>query len=246
MSVKQQSQQVGLIKQKARSEKMPNKKDLKKEKELLNQDFKNVCKEWHAIKRKLVKGQREIQKEEIELNNPVYKAELKKAFQSGEYKNRMLIYNPSVELIQEYQKNLISYEKICQKMHNLEQKIYRKREEIKNKPSYVKGSKTFEQLNYKEGFALAALKNSYNKFYPKETADVISTIKDLADTANVKLHLLNEQEISQELNNLLPAVRREGEINKQNPNLENKVGQARKNAKSMRNSLVQENSHQVR
>ncbi len=78
-------------------------------------------------------------------------------------------------------------------MHNLEQKIYRKREEIKNKPSYVKGSKTFEQLNYKEGFALAALKNSYNKFYPKETADVISTIKDLADTANVKLHLLNEQ-----------------------------------------------------
>ncbi|GER77666.1 hypothetical protein EsFM111_24480 [Enterococcus sp. FM11-1] len=75
---------------------------------------------------------------------------------------------------------------------------------------------------------------------------IISTIKDLADTANVKLHLLNEQEISQELNNLLPAVRREGEINKQNPNLENKVGQARKNAKSMRNSLVQENSHQVR
>ena len=41
-------------------------------------------------------------------------------------------------------------------------------------------------------------------------------------------------------------MRREGEINKQNPNLENKVGQARKNAKSMRNSPVQENSHQVR
>lgn len=71
-------------------------------------------------------------------------------------------------------------------------------------------------------------------------------VTDLADTANVKLHLLNEQEISQELNNLLPAVRREGEINKQNPNLENKVEQARKNAKSMRNSSVQENSHQVR
>ena len=82
MSVKQQSQQVGLIKQKVRSEKMPNKKDLKKEKELLNQDFKNVCKEWHAIKRNLVKGQREIQKEEIELNNPEYKAAFKKAFQT--------------------------------------------------------------------------------------------------------------------------------------------------------------------
>ncbi len=104
MSVKQQSQQVGLIKQKVRSEKMPNKKDLKKEKELLNQDFKNVCKEWHAIKRNLVKGQREIQKEEIELNNPEYKAAFKKAFQTGEYKNRMLIYNSPVELIQEYQK----------------------------------------------------------------------------------------------------------------------------------------------
>lgn len=209
-----------------RSEKMPNKKDLKKEKELLNQDFKNVCKEWHEIKRNLVKGQREIQKEEIELNNPEYKAAFKKAFQTGEYKNRMLIYNSPVELIQEYQKNLIRHGKICQKMHNLEQKIYRKREEIKNKPSYVKGSKTFEQLNYKEGLALAALKNSYNKFYPKETADVISTINDLAVNENVELYLRSAEKMSNELKELLlgvrrkellPGVRRRGEIIKDNP-----------------------------
>ncbi|HGF7749117.1 hypothetical protein [Enterococcus lactis] len=205
---------------------MPNKKDLKKEKELLNQDFKNVCKEWHAIKRKLVKGQREIQKEEIELNNPMYKAELTRAFQSGEYKNRMLFYNSSVELIQEYQKNLISYGKICQKMHDFEQKIYRKREEIKNKPSYVKGSKTFEQLNYKEGLALAALKNSYNEFYPKKTADVISTINSLAVNGDVELYLRSAKEMSNELKELLlgvrrkellPGVRRRGEIIKDNP-----------------------------
>ena len=172
--------------------------------------------------------------------------EIKKAFQSNEYKNGMSIYNQSVKLIKDYQNNLIDYGKICHQMHDLEQQIYGKRKEIKDKPSYIKSSKTFKRLNYKEGFAVKALKNSYKKFYPNEVSSVISTIKDLADTANVKLHLRNEQEMSQALNNLLPAVRRKGEINKQNPNLGNIVEQARKNAESMRNSSVQKSPHQVR
>lgn len=158
----------------------------------------------------------------------------------------MSIYNKPVELIQKYQTNLSVYGVICQKMHNLEQQIYSKRKEIKDKPSYIKGSKTFKQWNYKEGFALEALKNSYNNFYPNEVASVISTIKDLAGAAKVKLYLYNEQEMSQALNNLLPSVRREGQIDKQNPNLGNIVEQARKNAESTRNSSVQKRSHQVR
>ncbi|EGP4801819.1 hypothetical protein VY361_002007 [Enterococcus faecium] len=246
MSVKQQSQHVGLIKQKARSEKMSNKKDVKKEKELLNEKFKSVCEDWQSIYKELIKGQKEIQKEGVALENPEYRNEFKKAFQSNEYKNGMSIYKQSVKLIKDYQNNLIDYGKICHQMHDLEQQIYGKRKEIKDKPSYIKSSKTFKRLNYKEGFAVKALKNSYKKFYPNEVSSVISTIKDLADTANVKLHLRNEQEMSQALNNLLPAVRRKGEINKQNPNLGNIVEQARKNAESMRNSSVQKSPHQVR
>ncbi|WP_275400659.1 hypothetical protein [Enterococcus faecium] len=246
LSVKQQNQHVVLIKQKVRLKEMPNKKDLKKEKESLNEDFKNVCKEWQSINQKLMVGQEEIQKEGGALENPEYRNEFKKAFQSNEYKNGMSIYNQSVKLIKDYQNNLIDYGKICQQMHNLEQQIYGKRKEIKDRPSYIKSSKTFKRLNYKEGFALKALKNSYKKFYPNEVSSVIRTINDLADTANVKLHLRNEQEISQALNNLLPSVRRKGEINKQNPNLGNIVEQARKNAESTRNSSVQKRPHQVR
>ncbi|WP_242478268.1 hypothetical protein [Enterococcus faecium] len=246
LSIKQQSQHVGLIKQKVRSEKMPNKKNLKKEKELLNKDFKNVCKEWQSMYKELIKGQKEIQEEGIALKKTDYRAAFSQALESGEYKNGMSIYNKPVELIQKYQTNLSVYGVICQKMHNLEQQIYSKRKEIKDKPSYIKGSKTFKQWNYKEGFALEALKNSYNNFYPNEVASVISTIKDLAGAAKVKLYLYNEQEMSQALNNLLPSVRREGQIDKQNPNLGNIVEQARKNAESTRNSSVQKRTHQVR
>ncbi|EOH54721.1 hypothetical protein UA3_02213 [Enterococcus faecium EnGen0263] len=225
---------------------MPKKKDLKKEKELLNEKFKNVCKEWQSINKKLIEGQKEIQKEGIALQSPEYRETFKKAFQSGEYKNGITIYNQSVGLIQKYQNNLVDYGKICQKMHTLEQTIYETRKQIKDKSSYVKDSKTFKRLNYKEGFALNALKNSYNNFYPKKTAEVIRTINNFADTANVKLHLRSAEQMSNELKELLPAVRREGEINKQNPNLENMVEQARKNAESMRNSSVQKSPHQVR
>ena len=213
----------------------------------IDEDVPNfVCEDWQSIYKELIKGQKEIQKEGVALENPEYRNEFKKAFQSNEYKNGMSIYNQSVKLIKDYQNNLIDYGKICHQMHDLEQQIYGKRKEIKDKPSYIKSSKTFKRLNYKEGFAVKALKNSYKKFYPNEVSSVISTIKDLADTANVKLHLRNEQEMSQALNNLLPAVRRKGEINKQNPNLGNIVEQARKNAESMRNSSVQKSPHQVR
>ncbi|EGP4759873.1 hypothetical protein DQ182_09905 [Enterococcus faecium] len=247
MSVKQQSQQVGLIKQKARSEKMPNKKDVKKEKELLNEKFKSVCEDWQSIYKELIKGQKEIQKEGVALENPEYRNEFKKAFQSNEYKNGMSIYNQSVKLIKDYQNNLIDYGKICHQMHDLEQQIYGKRKEIKDKPSYIKSSKTFKRLNYKEGFAVKALKNSYKKFYPNEVSSVISTIKDLADTANVKLHLRSAEKMSNELKELLPGVRRKGEIIKDSETLTVKLKQAEQKVEQKNQKLpVQKSPHPVR
>lgn len=179
-----------------------SKKELRKEKEQLNSRFKSVCKEWHSINNKLIEGRKEIQKEEISLRNPMYIQGFKQAFQSGDSRNRTTVYNASLNLIEDYQKNLIKYGKACQKMHDLEQKIYVKRKQINDKNSYVKGSKTFKQLNYKEGFALEALKTSYKRFYPEQIAEVTRIISDIAYATNVDLNLYDAQYMSKSLKSL--------------------------------------------
>ncbi|WP_206215446.1 MULTISPECIES: hypothetical protein [unclassified Enterococcus] len=213
-----------------------SKKELRKEKEQLNSRFKSVCKEWHSINKKLIEGQKEIQKEEMSLRNPTYTQGFEQAFQSGDSRNRTTVYNASLNLIKDYQKNLIKYGKVCHKMHVLEQKIYDKRRQIKDESSYVKGSKTFKQLNYKEGFALRALTNSYKKFYPTQTANVIKTISDIAYDASVDLNLYNEQQMFQELKSLLPegSQRRQSQID-----LANTIESANKSASSKNEKIAE-------
>lgn len=155
--------------------------------------------------------------------------------------------------------NLFAYSKDNQQVKEpnkvipINQKLTKNNRNASSQVSPVTGSRQFQDLKQDAVVKRNNRKSLGRTRFPSLPKHFLnqaynSTIKELADTANVKLHLRNEQEISQALNNLLPAVRRKGEIITDSPTtLTAKLKGINQSAKLIsQKPSVQENSRQVR
>ncbi|MDA9462274.1 hypothetical protein [Enterococcus mundtii] len=154
-----------------------SKKTLQTRKDRLTSEFKDLHNESNKWKNKLNGLTQEVIKNSIDLENPDYRREFKRALKS--HHSIEHVAAPIVNSIDSLHSSMLNYADSLIRLHKKEGELFETRKQINDKEQYVNGSKTLKKLGYERGQALADLKAVGKDYYTPKLLSAIDYTRSL-------------------------------------------------------------------